>query len=452
MSSKIFRSIWAAALTVLLLTLVLVFSMLYKYYDRTQQAQLTNEVHLASRGVTLNGEKYLKNLDTDNFRVTWIAADGKVKYDNKANPAKMSNHKNRKEVKEAMSKGFGASSRYSDTLSIKQLYAAERLPDGTVLRLSVNQAPIWMMLLGFAQPIAVVIILAILLSFWLASRLSKRIVAPINKLDLDNPMEYIDNEDFKELAPLLQRMNIQNGQIQKDKSELEKTSLIRQEFTANASHELKTPLHAISGYAELLENGIVRPEDVKPFAGKIRAESLRMTRLVDDIIDLSKLDEGGESMKWEEVDLYRIADNAMDSLQSAAQEADVQMSLEGESAWLHGIAQVLYGIVYNLCDNAIKYNHPGGYVHVNVRPSDKHVILTVTDNGIGIPLEDQERIFERFYRVDKSRSKEVGGTGLGLSIVKHAMMIHKATVKLDSTPGQGSAFTITFPEDPEAEK
>ena len=231
----------------------------------------------------------------------------------------------------------------------------------------------------------------------------------------------------------------------RDQSEIEKTSRIRQEFTANVSHELKNPLHVISGYAELLESGMARPEDVKPFAGKILAESQRMTKLVEDIIDLTELDSGGIGMSWEEADLYRIAENAVDSLKTTADAAGVELLLEGENAALRGVQQHLYSIVYNLCDNAIKYSPEGGTVVVRVQNGEDRVTLSVSDNGIGIPEEHQDRVFERFYRVDKSRSKAVGGTGLGLSIVKHAAMLHDAAIELTSEPGVGSIFTIRFP-------
>ncbi len=233
--------------------------------------------------------------------------------------------------------------------------------------------------------------------------------------------------------------------IAKNQAELEKTSQIRQEFTANASHELKTPLHAISGYAELLENGMVKQSDIRPFAGKIRLEAQRMTQLVGDIIDLTQLDGGADGMQWELCDLNSIAENAADSLQSAAAENSVELTVSGESASVRGIPQVLYSIVYNLCDNAIKYNRPDGKVSVTVAKEPSGVCLCVADTGIGISEEHQSRIFERFYRVDKSRSKEVGGTGLGLSIVKHGLMIHRARLELDSVPGKGTTFTIHFP-------
>ena len=301
-------------------------------------------------------------------------------------------------------------------------------------------------MLGFAQPICVVILIALVLSLVLASRISKTIVEPINNINLDEPMQYVGREEYAEIEPLLRRMATQQAQLRRDQQALEKNSQIRQEFTSNVSHELKTPLHVISGYAELMENGLVKEEDIRPFARKIRTESLRLTALVADIIDLTRLDGGAAEMQRQETDLYRIAENAADSLQAEAEEAGVTLTVRGSSAMIDGIPQVLYSIVYNLCDNAIKYNRPGGSVKVTVGNYPGYAKITVSDTGIGIPESCLDRIFERFYRVDKSHSKEVGGTGLGLSIVKHGVMIHHAQIKVQSTPGKGSDFTITFPK------
>ena len=351
----------------------------------------------------------------------------------------------REEIKEALADGYGESSRFSSTLSDKQLYSAMLLPDGSVLRLSIVQMAVWRLLFGFAQPICFVILIAFVLSFVLASRLTKRILQPINSIDPDDPLKHIDKDEYKELAPLLRRIHHQQEQLKRDKKEIEKSALIRQEFTANVSHELKTPLHAISGYAELLENEMVKEEDIKPFAGKIREESSRITRLVEDIIDLTGLDNGGVEMSREDCDVYRIAENAVDSLEVAAADYNVELFIEGSDAPIRGIPQLLYSIIYNLCDNAIKYNRSGGSVKIRVKPKRFDTVISVTDTGIGIPEESRERIFERFYRVDKSRSKEVGGTGLGLSIVKHAVLIHKGRIDVDSKVGEGTEIKVIIP-------
>lgn len=447
MSRKIFRGIWLSCVVVFLACLVLILGAMYGYYSSLKKEELKDAATVASRGVELSGEAFLQDLDATDYRVTWIAADGTVLFDSRANVSEMENHLQREEVQQALSTGTGQSSRFSATLSEKELYYAVLLSDGTVLRLATDQPTIWALVLSFAQPICLVLVISLVLSLVLGSRISKKIVAPINNIDLDHPMNYIDDPDLDEVQPLLRRIDRQQEQIKKDKTELERTSQIRQEFTANVSHELKTPLHAISGYAELLENGMARPEDVKPFASKIREESIRMTKLVEDIIDLTKLDNGASGMEWEEVDLSQIAQNAADSLETTAEAARVSLTVRGQKALMYGIAQILYSIVYNLCDNAIKYNHPGGSVLVQVQSLADKIQLSVSDTGIGIDKEDQDRIFERFYRVDKSRSKAVGGTGLGLSIVKHGVMIHHAEISVDSEPGKGSSFTVVFSRD-----
>ncbi len=307
MNKKIFNAIWSVAIVVFLASLVFIMGISYDYFSGVQMKQLKAETQLAAQGVTLAGADYFDNMNAEDYRITWIAADGTVLYDNEADTSKMENHLEREEVKQALAEGYGESSRYSHTLADKQLYAAQKLPDGSVLRLSIVQMAVWTLLMGFSQPICIVAVIALVMSFILASRLAKKIVDPINNIDPDNPMQYFDKDDYKEIEPLLRRIAHQQAQLKSDKEQIEKASLIRQEFTANVSHELKTPLHAISGYAELLENGMARDEDVKPFAGKIRSESGRMTKLVEDIIDLTKLDNGGVEMEWEDCDLYRIA-------------------------------------------------------------------------------------------------------------------------------------------------
>ena len=445
MNKKSFHVILVVAILVFLASLMFIMGITYDYFTQIQRNQLRAETQLAAKVVSASGQNYFKDMQVSGYRVTWIAPDGTVRYDSQADTSQMENHLTREEVREAFASGYGESSRYSSTLADKQLYAAQRLADGTVLRLSIVQMSMWMLILSFARPICSGICIALVLSMALASSLARRIVEPINEIDLDKPKQYYGQPDYAEVEPLLRRIASQQEQLKRDNAQIEKASLIRQEFTANVSHELKTPLHAISGYAELLENGMVRPEDVKPFAGKIRTESGRMTKLVEDIIDLTRLDAGGEDYVFEPCDLLRIAENAVDSLETEASGANVTLSLKGVSAPMQGVPQLLHSIVYNLCDNAIKYNRPGGRVDITVTPEDTLVILTVSDTGVGIPKDSQSRIFERFYRVDKSRSKAVGGTGLGLSIVKHAALIQKADVRVESEPGEGSTFTVTFP-------
>ena len=312
MSKKIFRSIWLAALIVLVLSLVLIMGVLYSYFTGVQQKQLRMGAEVVAQGVTLDGKEFFDGLTAEDYRITWIDADGTVLYDNQSDASSMENHLMRAEVQQALQNGTGESSRYSDTLASRNLYCARLLPDDTIIRLSAAQHSVWVLLVGFAQPICVILLLALVLSFLLASRLSRTIVEPINSLNLDEPSQYVGREEYAEIEPLLRRMALQQAQIRQDQDKLEKSSQIRQEFTANVSHELKTPLHAISGYAELMENGMVQQQDIKPFAHKIRQESLRLTALVEDIINLTKLDGGAAGMQHQQVDLYRIAENAVD--------------------------------------------------------------------------------------------------------------------------------------------
>ena len=448
MSSKIFKAIWNVALLVFLASLLLIMGSLYAYFSSIQKNQLRVETELAAQGVALSGADYLDGLNNGNYRITWVSPEGEVLFDDEADTTTMQNHMERPEIRQALKEGYGEASRHSYTLADQQYYAAKRLPDGSVLRMSVAQLSVWSLLFGFGQPICFVILAALILSYVLASRIAAKIVKPINELDLTHPRQYYGKENYEEIEPLLRHIADQQTQIKTDQEEIEKAALIRQEFSANVSHELKTPLHAISGYAELLENGLVKEEDIKPFAEKIHAESLRMTRLVEDIIDLTKLDNGGTEMKWEDCDFYRIAENAIDTLEAAASAMDISFAVSGETAPVTAIPQLLYSIAYNLCDNAIKYNYRGGSVSVSVLQNAQHTVLTVRDTGIGIPAEEQDRIFERFYRVDKSRSKEAGGTGLGLSIVKHAVLIHHGTIRLSSSPGKGAEFVVSIPNKP----
>ena len=447
MRGKIFRSIWLALSSVLTLSFILITALLYSHFTNEQLDQLRSETRLVAQSLALDGTHYFDTLGAADFRITWITADGTIIYDNEADTSVMENHLEREEIRDALREGYGESSRYSSTLFERQLYTAQRLPDGTVLRLSITQATIWNLLLHFLLPMAGILVAALLTSLFLAFSLSRRIVEPLNTLDLDHPLKNADHTAYAEILPLLRRLDDQHRQLASDREELEKTSQIRQEFTANASHELKTPLHVISGYAELLESGMVTTEEARRlFAGKIRAESQRMSKLVGDIIDLSRLDSGGIGMPRELTDLYRIALNAAEALQIEAESADVTVTVEGSPTILYGVPLVLYSIVYNLCSNAINYSNKGGQVLVTVRDLPGKAQLTVSDKGIGIPAEDLDRIFERFYRVDKSHSKEVGGTGLGLSIVKHAAEIHDAEIRVTSKLGKGSVFTVLFPK------
>ena len=550
MTKRIFRSIWFAALVTLLAVLGLVMGLMYRQMSLIQTTQLRVETALAAHAVTNEGMDYFDALDdTLDCRITWIAADGTVLYDNRSDSVTMESHLQREEVIEALRSGYGESARYSDTLMERSIYAAELLPDGTVLRLSATQNSILTLVLDMAQPIILIIAAAVLLSRILAIRLARSIVRPLNALNLDEPLS---NKGYEEVLPLLRRLESQQHQLRiqsKELSQLQKefsivtrslneglvllsrsgtilsinpaaaqllevtpncagadftvastnptiTALVeqalsgekaeqvlqlnqgmyltaarpvrsegrisgvvlllfdvtqqkkaeelRREFTANVSHELKTPLHAISGYAELMKGGIVQQEDMLRFSGKIYSEAQRLIRLVEDILRLSRLDEGEADMHQVPVDLYAAAKATANELLSSAELKDIELRLTGGPAVIRAVPPLVSGILFNLTDNAIKYNRPGGSVTIDIREQPGDVVLTVADTGIGIAQEHQERIFERFYRVDKSHSKEVGGTGLGLSIVKHAAQILGAELKITSTVNRGTTVTVRF--------
>lgn len=551
MTKRIFRSICFVALGIFLASVTLIMGALYDYFSNVQRGQLKMQTNLAAQAVANEGMEYFEGLDTNSYRITWIGTDGDVLYDSTTDSNEMENHLEREEIKEALSEGFGESSRYSVTLMKRALYCAKRLPDGTVLRLSVSQNTLLTLILGMMQPICVIFVLAVILSLVLAYRLSKKILKPLNELNLDEPLK---NDCYDELSPLLRRIDIQQRQIKQKSGELkqkqkefkavtenmvegiillnakgnvisinraakrlfktdkscigqhilsvnrsieisdlldkserglhaekmmklsgciyqlsispiisddelygavllaldvtekENAEQMRREFTANVSHELKTPLHTIAGSAELLMNGVVKDSDRMDFYTRIHGETQRMIRLVEDIIRLSHLDEDSYDMKPEEIDLYTLADETLKALSSEAKNANVIMSLNGQSTVVQGIPQLLQSIIYNLCDNAIKYNHSGGTVTVTIKNHEDSVAVSVADTGIGISPEHQERIFERFYRVDKSRSKELGGTGLGLSIVKHAAKLHDAELSVNSALNKGTTITVTFPK------
>ena len=549
MTKKIFQSILLVAGCVLLASLLIIMGFLYDYFGGVEENQLRDELSLAAAAVEDGGTDYLSQLTADRCRLTWIAADGSVLYDTKTDAESLENHASRAEVSQALATGTGESTRYSSTLMEKTMYYAQRLDDGTVLRISISRATVGMIAVGMIQPLLIVLIVALILSGLLARRLSRRIVDPLNSLDLEHPL---DNDAYEELSPLLKRIHHQHVEIQTQLRELrEKTdeftqitgsmreglvlldehgSILsinaaaqalfgadaqcvgrdfltiersheisaaiqaaaadghsevraeragrvyqfdisritsdgkflgtvilafditeqefaernRREFTANVSHELKTPLQGIIGSAELIENGMVKPEDLPRFVGHIHAEAARLVTLIDDIIRLSQLDEGG-AMPTEPVDLLAVSQEAAENLHDVAAARNVTVSVTGQPAVLPGVRRLIYEIVYNLCDNAIKYNRDGGRVDVTVAADAGGSSITVANTGIGIAPEHQARVFERFYRVDKSHSKASGGTGLGLSIVKHAVQYHHGRIELESTPGTGTTIRVVFP-------
>ena len=545
MTGKIFRSIVLAAAVALFASAAVIMGALYEYFGAVEKQELSSQLALASAAVEDMGAAYLEKLPAGDFRLTWIGADGGVKYDSRRDADSLENHAQREEVAEALETGSGESTRYSTTLLQKTIYLARRLSDGTVLRISVSRQTVGVLALGMVQPVLAVLLCALVLSGFVAKRLSRRIVEPLNTLDLDHPLE---NDVYDELTPLLKRISSQRREIDAqmqtlsrrteefaqvtgsmreglvlldakgcilsmnpaaaaifgaqtpcagtdfltvershemsaaieraqsgghsemrmeragreyqfdisrieaggtvilafDVTEQEYAERSRREFTANVSHELKTPLQGIIGSAELIENGMVKPADLPRFAGHIHAEAARLVTLIDDIIRLSQLDEGG-ALPTEEVDVYTQAAEAVKSLQSAAAAKDVTLTLTGESTRIPGVQRLTYEIIFNLCDNAIKYNREGGRVDVSVAREGAGAVVTVADTGIGIAPEHQQRIFERFYRVDKSHSKASGGTGLGLSIVKHAVQYLNGSIALKSEPGKGTTVSVSLP-------
>ena len=549
MTKKIFQSILLVAGCALLASLLIIMGFLYDYFGGVEENQLRDELSLAAAAVEDGGTDYLSRLTADRCRLTWIAADGSVLYDTRTDAESLENHASRAEVSQALTTGTGESTRYSSTLMEKTMYYAQLLDDGTVLRISISRATVGMIAVGMIQPLLIVLIVALILSGLLARRLSRRIVDPLNSLDLEHPL---DNDAYEELSPLLKRIHRQHVEIQTQLRELrEKTdeftqitgsmreglilldehgSILsinaaaqtlfgadaqcvgrdfltversheisaaiqaaagdghsevraeragrvyqfdisritsdgkllgtvilafditeqefaernRREFTANVSHELKTPLQGIIGSAELIENGMVRPDDLPRFVGHIHAEAARLVTLIDDIIRLSQLDEG-DAMPTEPVDLLAVSQEAAENLHDAAAARDVTVSVTGQPSVIPGVRRLLYEVVYNLCDNAIKYNRDGGRVDITVAHDADGSSVTVADTGIGIAPEHQSRVFERFYRVDKSHSKASGGTGLGLSIVKHAVQYHHGRIELESTPGTGTTIRVVFP-------
>ena len=551
MTKKIFKSTMLVCALVLAVGLVAVMGILYNDFDGQMREELSKEALYLAYGVDQQGVDYLKNIKDKNARITYIDQDGTVLYDNKADAAEMENHSNRKEFQKAEKYGAGESSRYSDTLSEKTIYYAKRLNDGTVLRVSGTQDSVLALVENLVLPLGLVLFLMLILSGIMASVISKRIVKPVNELDLEHPEE---NQIYEELSPLLSKIHRQNREIQNqlelakqqqaefslitenmqeglividkytmilsanssawnlfrvdkvsqgesvyclDRAEdfrhaieqvlggehaelilklngsdiqlianpvirgqktegavillvnvtekLERENL-RREFSANVSHELKTPLTSISGFAEIMQDGLVKEEDIPQFAGRIYKESQRLLQLVEDVIQISQLDEEKTSYTWESVDVYQVCKNAFESLKEKAQSMNVHLYICGDSMKMEAVRTLLEEAVYNVCDNAIKYNRNDGSVSIFLTQTAHEIQIVVKDTGVGIPREDQDRVFERFYRVDKSHSKEIGGTGLGLSIVKHAVGTLKGSVILQSEEGCGTEICMKFPK------
>lgn len=439
MSKKIYRNILFTALVVLLSSMVFIFGGFYHYFNEQQEGNLQNGLEMAASGVEKFGIEYLEQTDFGSCRITLVSPEGEVLYDTAADAETLENHGQREEIRKAFQNGTGHSVRYSATLMEKTSYDAKRLEDGSVIRISQTGITLGAIVIGMQQPILFVLVIAFVLSAVLALRLSENIVKPINELDLETPL---NNEVYEELSPLLKRIDRQN-------QELKRAYILAQqdriEFTANVSHELKTPLQSIIGTAELLENGMMKEEDIPEFAARMRKEAARMVTLVEDIIQLSQLDEG-KALPLETVHLLELAKEVQASLIEAVKWKHVILEVKGKDVTVTGVPGLLMEILYNLCDNAIKYNRECGRVEVCIEEEKNSAKITVKDTGIGIPTGDQSHVFERFYRVDKSRSRAAGGTGLGLSIVKHAVQYHNGRIKLKSKPGEGTEITVILPK------
>lgn len=550
MKKKIFKNTILIILLLVVLCGASIIGVLYNYFNKQYVTSLDQAAGYIAEGVDLAGMDFLTNLNEKEKRITWVAADGTVLYDNKADIRTMENHKNRTEIKQAMTSSAGTSVRYSKTLSEETIYHAIRIGDGSVVRVSVIRKSMPALLMKVLLPVLLVLLLGVEFSAILAYRLSRQITTPLEAIDLDHPDE---STVYDELSPFIRKIRLQNEEIQKamnqlqaqknefamitenmqegflvvdkqaivlshnrsiskifdvdssvdgkhvleinrseeftecikkaiqgihseyicsvkgryyniyanpvfrnnevagavviitDVTEKEEREDLRREFSANVSHELKTPLTSISGIAEIIKNGIVDKKDVKPFAGKIYDEARRLIHLVEDIIKLSQLDESEQAVEMTQIDLYDLTKIELRHLEPVAEEKHVAISLEGEHVMVSGIHSVLEEMVYNLIENAIKYNKEDGTIDIAIKKEKYRCEFSVKDSGIGIPEDQLDRIFERFYRVDKSHSKEIGGTGLGLSIVKHGAKLHNAEIKIKSTLGVGTEIKLIFP-------
>ena len=554
MNKKIFRSSLLTVCLVLAATIALIMGLLFHFFEKQIQKELANEAGFLAHALENEGAGYFDSFDNKNNRlagnnrITWIDENGTVLFDSRADVSELDNHADRDEIKTAMKEGKGMSTRYSKTLTEKTVNYAIRLSDGSILRVSTEQYTVVTILMGMLQPILFIMFVALILTLVLSARVSKAIIEPINKLDLEIPE---NNDTYEELTPLLRKIadqketigeqladarkkqkefnlitenmsegflvidadtnlltynsaalnlleitppadrsvllfcrakefrgvisdvlsgiKAENTMVREERSyslianpvyekesvigavvvilditEREKRDTLRREFTANVSHELKTPLTSISGFAELMKAGDVLENDVTDFSKSIYDEAQRLITLVNDIIKISELD--GQSIPYEKetVDLYELSKEVIGRLEKEADKKNITFHLIGGRAEIIGVHKILEEMLYNLCDNAIKYNKENGTVDVLVNQTGDGVNVIVRDTGIGIPISHQDRVFERFYRVDKSHSKKVGGTGLGLAIVKHGALYHHAKLSLESTVDVGTVVTIAF--------
>ncbi|MCF2682006.1 sensor histidine kinase [Faecalicatena contorta] len=437
MRKKIQQSMILVITTTLLITYAITTFVVYRQTISIIEDEIRQEADYICAAIDISGKAYLEQMDAvrKNTRVTLIDPEGNVRYDSKEDEVTFQNHKNRPEIQKAIKNGSGQDIRESDTLNQEMFYYAVRLKDGDILRVSRSVDTAFRTALR-VLPVMGIIAVVMLIFAWILVRCQvTRLIRPINQLDLEYPLE---NDVYEELTPLLQRIDRQN-------KEKDAVANMRKEFSANVSHELKTPLTSISGYAEIMKDGLVKPEDMKAFSERIYNEARRLITLVEDIIKLSKLDEGNIDVEKEEVDLYQLTREICSRLAPQAAQKKVHIEMTGEAVSCIGIRHILDEMIYNICENAIKYNKEGGSLSVWVGNTLQGKKVIVTDTGIGIPEDQKERIFERFYRVDKSHSKETGGTGLGLSIVKHGAMIHDARIKVESKIGKGTKMELLFP-------
>ena len=441
MKSKINIRLVGIAILAVIATVIGITIIYYSLFQKQVRAELSVSAKLLKdthyfESVNIDIDEINLSTDLSELRVTWIDEDGTVLYDNDASAELLSNHNDRPEIQEAFDKGSGEAIRKSDTMKKNTFYYAVLLDNGTVLRVATNAQSIWSVFMSAAPIIALIILLIIAICIFLSHMLTKQLLLPIEMM-AENLEDSDYESPYKELDPLAEMLRSQHADILA-------AAKARQDFTANVSHELKTPLTAISGYAELLDGGMVGEEQQKHFYQEIRKNADRLLALINDIIRLSDLDRKGHEPSFGVIDLYEVVKECMDELTVNAKQRNVNISLDGESCNVHGSKDMLKELVENLAQNAIRYNNVGGKVWVSVTKRDGRSVLTVKDNGIGIPASEQQRIFERFYRVDKSRSKATGGTGLGLAIVKHIVEIHDAKIELDSAPGVGTAISVMF--------
>lgn len=445
MKKKILSHTSVMIVLTVILTFIAASFVMYDKFNSTMKKGVRDEAEYVKVGIEEVGEEYLNGNvgKTTDTRITLTDSEGNVLYDNEAEASKLPNHSSRPEFIQAMEDGQGEIIRYSETLSHQTFYYAVKLNDGRILRLAKTTDSVFHTLLSSFIWLGILMLLIILVEIVLVQRQTKSLIEPVNNLDLEHPLS---NVCYEELRPLLMRVDQQNKQIASQLEELKKTEAVRREFSANVSHELKTPLTSISGFAEIIQGGFVKEEDIPKFAGRIYKESQRLLQLVEDVIQISQLDEEKTPYVWEPVDVYQVCKSAFDSLKEKAYKMNVHLYICGESMKMEAIRTLLEEAVYNVCDNAIKYNRNDGSVSIFLEQTAQEVQIVVKDTGIGIPREDQDRVFERFYRVDKSHSKEIGGTGLGLSIVKHAVSTLDGSVGLRSEVGSGTEICMKFPK------